>query len=46
LLIGWSRVFLGLHFPSDVAVGALLGCLLAFVVHAVLRRLKPLSSSS
>ena len=49
LLVAWSRVFLGLHFPSDVLAGAVLGSLLAWVVYAVLRRWlapRPLSSSS
>ena len=46
LLVAWSRVFLGLHFPSDVLVGAVLGSLLAIAVHFVVRRLSPLFSSS
>ena len=25
MLISWSRVYLGLHFPSDIAAGALVG---------------------
>jgi len=24
--IGWTRIYLGLHYPTDVVVGALLGC--------------------
>ena len=31
LLVGASRVVLGLHYPSDVAVGGLIGALLAAV---------------
>lgn len=30
--VGWSRMYLGLHYPSDVAVGALIGTLTALVV--------------
>ncbi|MFF2481877.1 phosphatase PAP2 family protein [Paenibacillus sp. NPDC058071] len=30
--VGWSRMYLGLHYPSDVAVGALIGTLTAVLV--------------
>ncbi|NGX15743.1 phosphatase PAP2 family protein [Wenzhouxiangella sp. XN24] len=36
VLIAMSRVILGLHYPSDVIAGALLGALLARLVLAVL----------
>ncbi len=32
LLVAWSRVFLGLHFPSDVTAGAVLGTVVALLV--------------
>lgn len=31
-VVGWSRVFLGLHFPLDVVVGAMLAALVSIVV--------------
>lgn len=30
-LVAWSRCFLGVHYPIDITVGALLGSLLGFV---------------
>jgi undecaprenyl-diphosphatase len=30
ILIGLSRIFLGLHYPTDVLVGALLGSAIGF----------------
>ena len=32
-LIGYSRVYLGVHYPSDVFIGAIVGCVIAGILY-------------
>ncbi|PKL50501.1 MAG: phosphatase PAP2 family protein [Candidatus Riflebacteria bacterium HGW-Riflebacteria-2] len=41
-LVGYSRVYVGVHFPLDVAAGWLIGTLLALAVCRVIRHRWPL----
>lgn len=37
-IVAWGRVFVGVHFPLDVAVGALVGAFWALVAYGIERR--------
>lgn len=39
LLIGYSRMYLGKHFPSDVLIGWLVGLTLAWLLYLIYRKL-------
>jgi undecaprenyl-diphosphatase len=39
VVVSYSRIYLGVHYPGDVIGGALLGAIMAVLVYAVLNRL-------
>ena len=41
LLIGLSRIYLGVHYPSQVAAGWIFGILILYLFYVIDRRLWP-----
>ena len=37
LVVSWARIYLGVHFPMDIAGAALVGLVAAGVIHATMR---------
>lgn len=35
MINGWTRLYLGVHYPSDVLIGFLYGCLVGFAIYSV-----------
>lgn len=35
-MVGISRMYIGVHYPSDVFIGAILGTIFPFVIHSIL----------
>jgi len=46
VLVGWSRIYLGVHFPLDVLAGALVGVLFSVAGFTLRRRLRGARTSS
>ncbi|MEX0988002.1 MAG: phosphatase PAP2 family protein [Bacteroidales bacterium] len=40
-LVGYSRIYLGVHYPGDVVVGALLGILCGYMIYLLFKWLVP-----
>lgn len=36
LIVGFSRIFAGVHYPGDVAVGGVLGALMAYLAYRII----------
>ncbi|MCK6596831.1 MAG: phosphatase PAP2 family protein, partial [Bdellovibrionaceae bacterium] len=37
-VISFTRVYNGVHYPSDIIVGAMLGAIIAFIYFQILKR--------
>lgn len=46
IIIAYSRVYLGVHYPSDVAVGALWGVLIGWIFYRIFQEIVPTSNNA
>lgn len=40
IIVSYSRMYLGVHYPSDIIAGAILGSTIAFLTHKVFMKIK------
>jgi undecaprenyl-diphosphatase len=43
--VAWSRVYVGVHYPSDILVGAALGTAVALAAVSAIRLRRPTSAA-
>ena len=41
VLVAYSRIYLGVHYPADVAVGGLVGAAIGWLIYLLFKRLTP-----
>lgn len=40
IIVSYSRIYVGVHFPTDILVGGLIGCLIPFALYPLITRFK------
>ena len=40
IIVCYSRVYLGVHYPSDVVAGAFLGTVISMIIYYSIKRIK------
>lgn len=44
IIVSYSRIYNGVHYPTDILVGAIIGILSAFLFYSIYKRLKPIKN--
>lgn len=44
IIVSYSRIYVGVHFPTDILVGGLIGFLIPFAIYPIISLIKPKTS--